>query len=176
MNKKLIVVIIGFLWIAIAAGMILSKEQTLRTGRMVVLETVPVDPRDFLRGDYVILRYKLSSLDLNQIESKKKWYRYHPGERIYVKLEPKGKFWQAVAIYEKKDGTINGLFIKGKVMKCYYATKLLEVNYGIESYFVPEGEGRDIEKKMRGNKGSVSVEVVVDSSGNALIKRVYIDE
>ena len=172
MNKKLIVAIIGFLWIAIAAGMILSKQQTLRTGRMVVLETVPVDPRDFLRGDYVVLRYKLSSLDLNQIESKKSYYR--PGESIYVKLEPKGKFWEAVAIYEKKDGAINGLFIKGKVK--YYYDKKLEANYGIESYFVPEGEGRDIEKKMRGNKSSVSVEVVVDSSGNALIKRVYIDE
>ena len=129
MNKKLIVVIIGFLWIAIAAGIILSKEQTLRTGRMVVLETVPVDPRDFLRGDYVVLRYKLSSLDLNQIESKKKWYHYLPGERIYVKLEPKGKFWQAVAIYEKK-GTINGLFIKGKAK--YYLNKKLEFTYGIE--------------------------------------------
>lgn len=172
MNKKLIVVIIGFLWVAIAVGLILSKQQTLRTGRTVVLETVPVDPRDFLRGDYVVLRYKLSSLDLNQIESKKSYYR--SGESIYVKLEPKGKFWQAVAIYEKKDDIINGLFIKGRVK--YYYDKKLEANYGIESYFVAEGEGRDIEKKMRGNKSSVSVEVVVDSSGNALIKRVYIDE
>lgn len=172
MNKKLIVVIIGFLWVAIAVGMILSKQQTLRTGRTIVLETVPVDPRDFLRGDYVVLRYKLSSLDLNQIESKKSYYR--PGESIYVKLEPKGKFWEAVAIYEKKEGAINGLFIKGKV-KYYYAKKL-EANYGIESYFVPEGEGRDIEKKMQENKSSVSVEVVVDASGNALIKRVYINE
>jgi uncharacterized membrane-anchored protein len=169
MNKKLIVVIIGFLWVAIAVGMILSKQQTLRTGRTVILETLPVDPRDFLRGDYVVLRYKLSSLDLNQVTSKKSNYR--PGESIYVKLEPKGKFWEAVAIYEKKDDAINGLFIKGKVEYCY--DNKLMANYGIESYFVPEGQGRDIEKKMRGNKSSVIVEVVVDSSGNALIKKVY---
>ena len=172
MNKKIIIVIIGFLWVVIAVGMVLSKQQTLRTGKTVVLETVPVDPRDFLRGDYVVLRYKLSSLDMNQIKSIKSYYRH--GESIYVELKPKGKFWEATAIYEKKGDTINGLFIKGKVK--YYYDKKLEANYGIESYFVPEGEGRDIERKMRGNKSSVSVEVVVDSSGRALIKRVYIDE
>lgn len=169
MKKKLTVALIGLLWVAIAAGMIVSKQRTLRTGKAVVLETVPVDPRDFLRGDYVVLRYKISSLDLNQIKSKKSQYR--PGEIIYVELEPKGKLWEASAIYEKQGDVVNRMFIKGKV-KYHYNNKI-EVNYGIESYFVPEGEGKDIEEKIRGNKSSVSVEVVVDASGDALIKRVY---
>lgn len=173
MKKKLTVALIGLLWVAVAAGMILSKQQTLRTGKVVVLETVPVDPRDLLRGDYVVLRYKISSLDLNQIRSKKSRY-HHPGEIIYVELEPKGKFWEAAEIFEKKDDVVNGMFIKGKV-KYLYNNKI-EVNYGIESYFVPEGEGRDIEEKIRGNKSSISVEVAVDASGDALIKRVYSDE
>lgn len=172
MNKKLIVVIIGFLWVAIAVGMVISKQHTLRTGKTVVLETVPVDPRDFLRGDYVVLRYKLSTLDLNQIKSNKS--NYGRGENIYVELEPKGKFWEAVAVYDKKKDVVDRVFMRGKVKYCY--DKKLWVNYGIESYFVPEGEGRDIEKKMRGNKSSVTVEVIVDVAGSALIKKVYIDE
>lgn len=172
MNKKLIVAIIGFLWVAIAVWVISSKQQILKSGKPVLLETVPVDPRDLLRGDYVILRYKISSLDLNHMKRGKRYYR--PGENIYVGLEQKGKFWEADDIYEKKADCVNVLFIKGKVRYSY--RDRIEVNYGIESYFVPEGEGKDIEKKMRGNKSSVSVEAVVDSFGNALIKRVYIDE
>lgn len=171
MSKKLTVALIGLLWVAIAVGMIASKQQTLRTGKTVVLETVPVDPRDFLRGDYVLLRYKISSLDLNQIRGNKS--RYRPGEIIYVELEPKGKFWEPSAIYKKKSDGVSGLFIKGKVRHHY---NKIEVNYGIESYFVAEGEGKYIEEKIRENKSPVSVEVAVDSSGNALIKRVYVDE
>lgn len=173
MNKKIIVVIIGFLWVAISAGMIISKQHTLRTGKTVVLETVPVDPRDFLRGDYVVLRYKLSSLDLNQIESDKPYYR--PGENIYVKLKPKGKYWEAADISGKKEAVADGTFLKGKVRDYDLKTRKLEAAYGIESYFVPEGEGKVIVKNMRGNKSSVSVEVLVDSSGSALIKKVYIE-
>ena len=172
MNKKLIVFALGFLWLVVAIGVVMSKQYILRTGLPVVLETVPVDPRDFLRGDYVILSYKISALDLNQIVSKKTDYRR--GEDIFVELTQRGKFWEAVAIHEKRDITKGMVCIKGRVKYCY--SKRLSLIYGIESYFVPEGEGRELERSMRGNKSSVSVEAVVDSSGNAMIKRVYIDK
>jgi len=171
MNKKLIAAIIGLLWVLLALGMIASKQHTLRTGKIVVLETVPVDPRDFLRGDYVVLSYKISRLDLNQIESEKPFYRR--GENVYVRLKAQGRFWQAVAVQSKKSSYGGAMFIKGRVEYCY--DKQLTLNYGIESYFVPEGQGREIEKNMTGSKSSVSVEAIVDSGGNALIKKVYID-
>jgi len=37
-----------------------NHERSLTQGRVVQLETRPVDPRDLLRGDYVILNYKIS--------------------------------------------------------------------------------------------------------------------
>ncbi len=43
-------------------AMIGVKEYTLRTGTTVVLQTVPVDPRSLLQGDYVILQYKIATL------------------------------------------------------------------------------------------------------------------
>ncbi|MFH1201842.1 MAG: GDYXXLXY domain-containing protein [Candidatus Omnitrophota bacterium] len=168
MNKKIILFSIIFLWIAIAAVMVISKQHTLKTGRIAVLETVPVDPRDFLRGDYVTLRYKINRLYLNQLNSEKAFY--NSGEVIYVKLEPKGKFYEAVAVQTKKS-IDNGLYIRGRIR--YNYGKSAEVTYGIESYFVAEGEGQDIERSMRGSKSSVSVEVVIDSSGAAMIKKVY---
>ena len=168
MNKKIIFIVVSFLWIAVAVGLIISKQHIIRTGKTVLLETVPVDPRDFLRGDYVILRYKISTLDLQQIQSEKS--NFGRGERIYVRLEPKERFWEATAVRIKKPVSENRIYIKAKVKYCY--NKKLELNYGIESYFVPEGEGKDIEKNMRGNKSSVEVEALVDTSGNAIIKKV----
>lgn len=170
MNKKIILFFIAFLWIVIAAAMIISKQFTLKTGEAVVLETVPVDPRDLLRGDYVVLRYKISTLYLDQVRSEKKSYRN--GERIFVRLQPKGKFWEATAVQTRRS-TDKGFCIRGRVSYCYQ--NRISIIYGIESYFVPEGEGKELEKSMRGNRSPVSVEAVVDSSGNALIKRVYID-
>ncbi len=169
MNKKLIFIAVSFLWIVVAVGLIISKQHIIRTGKTVLLETVPVDPRDFLRGDYVILRYKISTLDLQQIQSEKSYYGR--GQRVYVRLEPKEIFWEAASVRIKKPVSDNGVYIKAKVKYCY--NKKLELNYGIESYFVPEGEGKDIEKNVRRNKSSVEVEVLVDTSGNAIIKKVF---
>ena len=167
MDKKLTVIIISLLWIAIAVGLVISKQHIIRTGRTVLLETVPVDPRDFLRGDYVVLRYKISTIDLSQISSTGTYTR---GQKVYVQLKPKGKFWEASAITTKMPVSDNELYIKAKVS--YNYNKKLELSYGIESYFVPEGEGKKIEVNMRGNKSSVEVEILVDRSGNAIIKKL----
>ncbi|MFA5117310.1 MAG: GDYXXLXY domain-containing protein [Candidatus Omnitrophota bacterium] len=168
MNKKLIFFVVSFLWLAVAAGLISSKQHIIRTGKTVLLETVPVDPRDFLRGDYVVLRYKISTLDLSTTLSEKSYYER--GRKVYVKIEPGEKFWEATAIYLKKPVNEAGVYIKASVQACYQ--KKLALKYGIESYFVPEGEGKDIEAHMRGSKSSVAVEVLIDTSGNALIKKV----
>ena len=172
MSKKVIVLIISFLWIVVAVGMVSSKQYILRTGKRILLETVPVDPRDFLRGDYVILRYKISTPDLSQIKSDKT--SYNKGEDIFVKIEPRDKFWEVAGVGSKKGIYGEGVYLKGKVR--YHYNQRLEINYGIESYFVPEGEGKEIERNMRGNRTSVEVEAIVDSSGNALIKRVFVNK
>jgi uncharacterized membrane-anchored protein len=169
MNKKLILIAVIFLWIALAVGLIISKQHIIRTGKTLLLETVPVDPRDFLRGDYVILSYKISNLDLQQIQSEKSYYRR--GEKVYVRLEPKEKFWEASAVKAKKPVSDGCVYIKARVNHTF--SKKLWLDYGIESYFVPEGEGKVIEKNMRGNKSSVEVEVLVDASGNTMIKKVF---
>ena len=35
------------------------QENLRRTGQQVILDTMPVDPRDILRGDYVDLSYEI---------------------------------------------------------------------------------------------------------------------
>ena len=108
-------------------------------------------------------------MDLQQIQSEKSYYRR--GERVYVLLEPKERLWEATAVRIKKPVSDNGVYIKAKVKYCY--KNKLELTYGIESYFVPEGEGKVIEIDMQGNTSSVEVEVLVDTSGNAIIKKLF---
>jgi uncharacterized membrane-anchored protein len=48
--------------IALLTLMIIDRVQILRDGTEVTLQTRPVDPRDLLRGDYVVLRYDISQL------------------------------------------------------------------------------------------------------------------
>ena len=43
--------------------MVGARVSLLSSGREVVLETVPVDPRSIFRGDYVRLAYKISRLE-----------------------------------------------------------------------------------------------------------------
>jgi uncharacterized membrane-anchored protein len=49
----------------------------------------------------------------------------------------------------------------------------LNVKYGIERYFVPEGEGREIEKAR--NQGKVTIVAAVTRAGRAAIKRLLVD-
>jgi len=177
MSRKNIIFGIAGLWLVLALGLIGYKQRILATGIKVVLETVPVDPRDFLRGDYAILRYKISSL--SGIPGKSNFKR---GDRVYVKLEPAGEYreaesalsaaesapWRAVAMKAKNEIERGDVVIKGKIRRSGV------VKYGIESYFVPEGKGREIEKSMAG-RSKVAVEVIVDKHGNGIINKLFID-
>lgn len=140
-----------------------ERQWTLARGTVVLLETAPVDPRDLFRGDYVILAYKISNLNpggLGSIES------FRPGQVVYVGLEQRGKYWEAVSVGTQKP---SGIFLRGRTGYSF-REKMVSVRYGIESYFVPHGRGRAIEQ----TRDPVAVEVAVGRDGTAVIRRLYI--
>ncbi|MBN2533310.1 MAG: GDYXXLXY domain-containing protein [Spirochaetales bacterium] len=49
----------------------------------------------------------------------------------------------------------------------------VDVEYGIESWFVPEGEALNYENELFDR---MAVEIAVDSGGNAVISRVFVDD
>src|SRR6266542_395024 len=131
------------------------REVALHTGREIVLKTIPVDPRDLFRGDYVVLRYEISDLP----------NCYTSGD-IYVRLRQDGEIWRAAGwSTDLADAASDGsVVMKGRIT--HSARSRCEVAYGIESYFTPEGQGRDIERL----RGELKVRVVVDGLGAAAIK------
>lgn len=152
---------LGFLAIVAAQvvlllGMVGFKEFTLRTGTTVVLQTVPVDPRSLLQGDYVVLRYEISRLP-------DRYRSFDRGQDVDVLLSEGKDVWQATyyARSAPREGTV---FIKGTV------DDRGSLDFGIGTYFVPEGTGRPIERSR-----DVKVKVSVDRFGHAVIKELLVD-
>ena len=218
MSPKKIFYLTVVFWLLIFSGFIAYKEYTLRTGTEVTLKTVPVDPRDLFRGDYVVLNYEISTLDLDEIPAEdhfeyndpvylglelkdgygvpKKIYRAPPKDELYIRGKVKGILYEEIPIEEIMPEEIEiseeepvpeeieiseeepvpeeEIPIEELVPEEEISANKLIVEYGIESYFVPEGRGHEIESSRWDGK-EVDVEVVVDRFGNAVIRNLLID-
>jgi uncharacterized membrane-anchored protein len=148
--------------------MIVDRQAVLNSSRVVTLKVAPVDPMDPLRGEYVILRYAISTLNAGELQGED---QFNPAETIYVTLENKGEEWAAVAIGHRPVATPGGVVIKGTINRIDQPTGAaanLNVDYGIESFFVPQGMGRDIENERQ--KGDLTADIAIDPQGRAAIK------
>lgn len=164
-------------------GMVGRQVHILNQGLEVGLETVPVDPRSLFRGDYVRLNYAISTLN-TAVLGGDDWFDLH--EDIYVLLAPEKDLYAATGIFHQRPAVPDGhIVIKGKVssvvrrqlnkdgVKIPSLPTRLSVRYGIESYFVPEGTGRELEKQA--SSGEVTVLVAILESGDAAIKGLRIN-
>ena len=171
-----LIVLVAVLQTAALAAMVAGKQRTLATGTPVVLKTEPIDPRSLFRGDYVRLNYAIGSLDYADVEGDNDFKRHDP---VYVMLRKGEEFWQAVSIHHERpaygpdsviirgEAQYSGVWIGGE------SRDGINIRYGIENYFVPEGEGMALERPAEGEV--VSILVAVDDSGTAGIKGVLVN-
>ncbi len=135
-ERGMLVVGAGFQFVVLIA-MIVTPSMTLITGDTILLRVVPVDPRDLFRGDYVILRYEFSRVPPQGIPGLRSTVRStdNQGQTVYVALVPEedGKHWRASRVSLEKPTA--GKFLRGQI------TGWNRIEFGIESYFVQEGEG-----------------------------------
>jgi uncharacterized membrane-anchored protein len=157
--------------------MVADRMQILREGREVTLQTQPVDPRDLLRGDYVVLRYDISQLPAGALSGKTAETR---NPIVFVKLAPNANgLYEAVSVHaEPVTVTAPEILIRGRVSYSCGSTSRtfcdkLTIKYGLESYFVPEGEGKKLEQAR--NQQKLRVVAAVLPSGRAAIKRLLLD-
>ncbi len=153
---KLALLIIVAAQVLLLVGLIADREYTLRSGVDVVLKTLPIDPRSLLQGDYVILRYEVAQIPEN--------WKASPRQEVYVYLEEGPESWQAVRREFRRNDSDDQPFIKGTVGSGG------EIDFGIGTYFVPEGSGHIIEQSTE-----IKVVVSVDNRGRAVIKDVLVD-
>lgn len=168
MKLKWFILVLG-LQTAWTLGTAFFQERALAAGQVILLETRPVDPRDLLRGDYVILNYKISDVP---------WGLFSPpitneptvGQTVYVLLEPRGEFFEvARASTNKPAATGTNVVLKGRTRYGWnnVSNKSVHVEYGLERFYVREGTGNP--------RGKLTVKAAVPSSGHGLIKQVFLD-
>jgi uncharacterized membrane-anchored protein len=136
-------------------GVIGYNELKLATGTEVRLRVQPVDPIDFFRGEHVVLAYQISNVDHEA--------GTRPGMTVYVPLRKEGQYWTGE--FAQLDRP-SGVFIRGR------ATDSGGTEFGIETYFVEEGEARGYEEAAA--EGDLAVDVVLDDEGGAKIKRLRV--
>jgi uncharacterized membrane-anchored protein len=110
MRIKFIVIIL--LQILLLAGIIVYRANWVSSGERVLLRTVPVDPRDIFRGDYVSLNYEISNLNLDELGVKES---FNLNEKIYVFLDKKEDGTYSASSVSKTVPT-NKQFIQGRTL------------------------------------------------------------
>jgi uncharacterized membrane-anchored protein len=168
-------VIVALLQTAIIGYTIESRASILRSGTEVLLKTAPVDPRDLLRGDYVVLNYDISRVPASTVAG---GTPEDAGEKVLavrLQKQPDG-FWSVVessfGSLESKPDTV---VLKSQPFQYYPVDTdgTIRVDYGIERYYVPEGEGHDLEEAR--SDGHLSIAARVSGSGQAQIRSLLLD-
>jgi len=175
-NILLSLAILALAQTAVLAYMVVDRVMLLESGREITLPIVPVDPRDFFRGEYVRLGYDVSNVPRRHLEGRPPL----TNAAFYVVLEKKPDgAWLPVKASAAMPHETSADRIVLKARATYGwpmqgpADATVRVRYGIESYFVPEGQGKKLEDLAREKK--LATLVAVDGRGNAAIKGLIID-
>jgi uncharacterized membrane-anchored protein len=170
MKKLLIIGAIAFqiLLLAFMAG---QRESVLRKGKIVYLRTVPIDPRDYFRGDYVRLTYEISNIKsdkwrdgLKLLEKEKQ----AKNKKVYIAIQVDEENVANILYATDKKPTKEQLFIRGRLN--YKSRNHINVRYGIESYFVEQGKGKELEeRKIKGHRALIEMEIALSAGGIAVI-------
>jgi uncharacterized membrane-anchored protein len=168
-RERAVLIVAVVLQLAVLGGMVAVRSLPLISGRTILLRVVPVDPRDLFRGEYVILSYEISSIPPRGIEGERApqfgagndW----TGRTVYVTLVPDGRHWRA----DRYSFTppASGPFIRGTVAGWG------RLQFGIESYYVQEGRGREYEQAILSRR--LSAEVVLAGDGTATLKGLRVE-
>jgi len=169
MNKRLILFIVAVAaQLFILAAVPAQKIHTRVTGKTILLKTAPVDPYSVMSGYYVTLGYEISNP-----KGLTGWKEGSEGMPVWVILqEGSNGIWNAVSVHDKRPTVPNDcVMIKGKVSASRW-----RIEYGIESYFIPEDARDKVARDLRNNSREAKAEVKVDSSGNAAITKLIIQD
>ncbi|GAB4329215.1 MAG: hypothetical protein OHK0038_03250 [Flammeovirgaceae bacterium] len=169
MQNKFFIVAAVLFQVMILGGMFLKAFFPLFMGEEIRLKTVPKDPRDWLRGNYVVLNYDFNTLNLRNISHNiDTSYQYRFGDVLYLEMAEKEGFYVPVGLWKEIPETSN------KVMRVIVESYNVGYNYinlnaGIESYFTNPEKAKEIEDAMRGTNWWEQPTAQPDSTTNSAI-------
>ena len=154
-----------FCGVAVLVAMIAGNTVPYIGGKTVLLSVVPVDPRDLMRGDYVTLSYDISRMSPAMKGGETSGDA--SDRKVYVSLEPEpdGRHFKGSAASFTRPAI--GPYIRGTVAGGG------RISFGIESYYVQEGQGHDYEKAVRERR--LSAEVALGYDGLPSLRGLVIE-
>ena len=174
-------IIVAALQTAVLGYMVGERAWGLRSGVEVTLKTAPVDPRDLLRGDYVTLNYDISRVPVSTlVGGPPKESLNNQVLSVRLKKQDDGYWGVVESSFATLDVKPDTVVLKslpfdyvsyGDLAGTSQAT--IAVTYGIERYYVPEGQGHDIENAR--NDSRVAIAARVSSDGAAHIRSLLLD-
>ncbi len=162
---------------------------TLVTGKTAILQTLPVDPYDLLRGYSVTLNYQISRIDnLKKLPGWEDLVKQNPvtdkrgeplaqGTNLYIILEEQKssggipQAWKPVRVSGQFPTSLaaNQIALKGQY------SGYNSITYGLETYYIPEDQRNDINNDISkarsikpGQPQPIVVEVKVNAQGKAI--------
>ncbi|WP_078548902.1 GDYXXLXY domain-containing protein [Litchfieldia alkalitelluris] len=159
-RKWVPVLVIIIIQVSVLGYQVTSNELLLKNGKEITLKLAPVDPRSLLQGDYVQLGYEVGGIDnIEELPS---------GTRVYVILKEDNKgIYQRTKLITTKINPKDYPLEENEVLLAGNYNGYDTIIFGIESYFVKEGTGLEIERTVEFAK------VAVSKKGDAILQSIY---
>ena len=152
----------------VIVSIVRERMAILASPTVIELDVEPVDPRSFFRGDYVVLAYPAARFKVDDAAERAALLR---AGQVYVTLvkDAAGE-WRPVRVTPSRPAPVadGEVVVRARTDPSRRLGTTLALRYGIESYFVPEGTGREIEDAARAK--AVRVKVAVARDGQVAIK------
>lgn len=159
--------LVALIQLGLIALPLMDRLQVQTEGREVTMELIPVDPRDLLRGEYVILNLAAATLSRDVPGAEAKWRN---GQKIFVSLETGSDgFARPVKVSATREEA-GELALRGTVQPNWNDD--LRVRYGLDAFFLPEGAGKVIERLPRER---VKLVIALHEDGRSMPLRLLVD-
>jgi uncharacterized membrane-anchored protein len=149
--------------LAVTLGLAGLAAADLAFGREIKLAAAPVDPLDVFRGNYVVLRYDVSTLRAP--------FDVEPGDPLCASLYESGDTWRVSSV---SDVPLGDVALCGTARRAATAGSEVEVEYGIETYYASRERAQTLERSIA--RGDLKVVVDLDDDGRARIERLEVEE
>ena len=157
----LLVVVCAQLAVPLALAGLAAAD--LAFGEEIRLQAQPIDPIDVFRGNYVVLRYEISSLQaVSEVAGATRCAQTSSSPR--TPGAPATRSPSAARQDDLRPGARNDA----------HAGETVGIEYGIETYYANAERAREIESSIA--SGQLYVVVDLDDDGSARIKRLEVGQ
>ena len=162
-RRRIALAVVVAAQLVVTLGLAGLAAADLAFGREIRLAAEPVDPLDPFRGNYVVLRYDVSTLRVP--------FDVGRGDPLCASLHESGDTWRVSSV---SDIPLGDVALCGTARRAATAGSEVDVEYGIETYYASLERAQSLERSIA--RGDLKVVVDLDDDGGARIERLQVDE